>query len=96
MFETGWDRCCDEIWCVDADPELRLQRARSRNWDEHQLRVREANQLDIEQKKRLSTSVIMNNGSLDQLHETIDQMWRSLLERHENLISDSHCYDQDA
>ena len=96
MFETGWDRCCDEIWCVDADPKLRLQRARTRNWDEHQLRAREANQLEIEKKKRLSTAVIMNNGSLEQLYETTDQLWRSLVKQRQTLFSDSHCYDQDA
>jgi dephospho-CoA kinase len=96
MFESGWDRCCDEIWCVDADPSLRLERARSRNWDEPQLRAREANQLDIDKKKRLSTAVIMNNGSLEQLYETTDRLWRSLVGRHQTLLSDSHCYDQDA
>ncbi len=95
MFESGWDRCCDEIWCVDADRTLRLQRAEVRGWDAQELSDREENQLDINEKKRLSSLVIMNNGSLSQLHETIERLWRSLTDRHKVLFPDLHCYNRE-
>lgn len=91
LFESGWDRCCDEIWCVEADRHLRLERAGGRGWDDVQLRDRESNQLAIEEKKRLSTRVMMNNESLEQLRETIDCGWSSLMGRHRIDSSDSHC-----
>lgn len=91
MFKTGWDRTCDEIWCVDADRHLREDRARTRGWDARELRRREANQTDMGQKKRLSTATIMNNGTLQQLNETIDGLWRSLVGRHSDLNLDAHC-----
>lgn len=96
LFKAGWDLCCDEIWCIDASPVLRLDRARSRGWDEHELRSREANQAPIEQKKQLSTAVIMNDGSLEQLYETIELLWRSLVERHSDPVSDPHCFSDNA
>ena len=95
LFKSGWDRCCDEIWCVDADRTLRLQRAEARGWHPRELSDREANQLDINEKKRLSNLVIMNNGSLSQLHETIERRWRSLTDRHKVLVPDPHCYDRE-
>ena len=95
LFESGWDRCCDEIWCVDADRTLRLKRAEARGWHPRELSDREANQLDINEKKRLSNLVIMNNGSLSQLHETIERRWRSLTDRHKVLVPDPHCYDRE-
>lgn len=95
LFESGWDRVCDEIWCVDSDRSIRLARARQRGWDDDQLRQREANQLDIEEKKRLSTVLIYNNGTLDELHETIDRRWSSFIRRQSELIQDSHCLEKD-
>ncbi len=93
LFESGWDRSCDEIWCVDSDPAQRVARVQARGWDESELARREANQLDIQEKKRLSTVVIENNGTLEQLHETIDRLWSSILSRQNELIADKHCLE---
>lgn len=81
MFESGWDRSCDEILCVDSEFENRVQRVKERGWDRDELLRREANQLDIQQKKWLSTIRIENNGTLEALNETIDRLWSSLYER---------------
>ena len=37
LFESGWDRSCDAIWCVDASRNNRIERARSRGWDSSEL-----------------------------------------------------------
>jgi dephospho-CoA kinase len=99
LFESGWDRMCDEIWCVDSHPSLRLERAKSRGWDDSEIRQREANQMDIEEKKRLSSVVIDNNSSLEKLHQTIDQLWNVNLDRQSQQDSqqavDPHCREDD-
>ncbi len=95
LFESHWDRFCDEVWCVDSERSLRLARASTRGWDDDQLRRREANQIDIEEKKRLSNIVIDNNGTLEELHQTIDRHWTSLLARQNELIGDQHCREDD-
>lgn len=95
LFESGWDRLCDEIWCVDADRSLRLARAKKRGWDEQELRRREANQLDMEEKKRLSSVLIYNNSTLEELHETIRRRWSSFMRRQNELIQNSHCLEKD-
>ena len=97
LFEGGWDRTCDEIWCVDSPRELRLERAKDRGWTAEELSRREANQQDIENKKRQSSVVIDNSGSLEQLYETIDQRWGLLIQRQRDGQPDSqrHCTEDD-
>ena len=95
LFKSGWDRSCDEIWCVDADRDLRIQRVGSRGWDDLQLRARENNQLGIDQKKRLSTHVILNNSSLADLTKTIDMLWSSIGSRKISATTHEHCLQQD-
>lgn len=93
LFKSAWDRSCDEIWCVDADEDIRIERVRSRGWTAEQLRAREKNQLDISEKTRLSTRVILNNGTLNQLNETISTLWSSLVRRHSASSDTAHCLD---
>jgi len=95
LFKSGWDRSCDEIWCIDADRDLRIQRVASRGWDGQQLSARERNQLDIDQKRRLSTHVIVNNGTLSDLTKTINVLWSSILKRHNATNKHEHCLQQD-
>jgi dephospho-CoA kinase len=95
LFESQWDLFCDEVWCVDSERSLRLARASKRGWDDDQLRRREANQTDIEEKKRLSNIVIDNNGTLAELHHKIDRHWKALLARQSEHVHDKHCLKGD-
>ncbi len=72
LFESGWDLCCDQIWCVDSPRSQRLQRAASRGWDEGELARRERNQMPIEDKSRLSTLIVWNDSTLAALRKKID------------------------
>ncbi|MAI70022.1 MAG: dephospho-CoA kinase [Rhodopirellula sp.] len=93
MFKSSWDRYCDEIWCVDADKEIRIGRVRSRGWTPEHLQAREKNQLNIAEKKRLSTQVILNNGTLTELNDTISTLWSSLATRHSAASDPDHCVE---
>jgi len=81
LFKSGWDQSCDEIWCVDSARSIRTERAKKRGWDSGELPRREANQMDINEKKRLSNFVIYNDGSLDELYKSIDRLWSKLISR---------------
>ncbi len=94
LFKSSWDRSCDEIWCVDADEFTRIERVRTRGWTPEQLQSREKNQLDIAEKKRLSTRVIENNGTLTELNETISTLWSSLIQRHSAASETEHCAER--
>lgn len=79
MFESGWDRGCDAIWCVDASRPIRLARIRDRGWDAEELDRRESNQLPIETKCRLSNVVMRNDSTLDALRKNLRCRWDDLV-----------------
>ncbi|MCG8649451.1 MAG: hypothetical protein MI861_06445, partial [Pirellulales bacterium] len=70
---------------------LRQRRAAARRWSEQDLALREQSQMDIQEKRRLSNFVIINDGSLQQLNDTIDRLWSSLLKRQTEHPSLHHC-----
>ena len=79
LFESGWDQSCDAIWCVDASFDNRVRRAQSRGWDAAELERREANQLSIAMKCRLSNVVMRNDSTLSRLRENLRQHWDLLV-----------------
>ncbi len=78
LFESNWHLGCDSIWCVDASRENRLRRSAGRGWDARELDRREANQLSIETKCRLSQVVVRNDATLEALHENLRCHWSEL------------------
>ena len=65
LFEKGYDRLCDAIWCVTLPREIQLQRLmdRDRISREEALRRMDA-VLSTEEKARRSTAVIDNSGTV--------------------------------
>lgn len=98
LFESGWDLSCDSVWCVDCPFDLRLARATSRGWDASELRRREEHQLPIAEKRRRSSLILDNDGTLSELIEQVDAAYDGLIHRarsqspNENAIKpDDHC-----
>lgn len=78
LLEAGWQDLCDELIFVDSSRKLRLQRANRRNWTDSEFAKREACQMPIAQKRQLSTRILTNDGSLDQLRAQVQALWTSL------------------
>lgn len=91
LFEVGWDRCCDQVWYVDTPSEFRLRWANERGWDRDELQRRERNQLPIQEKRQLSSVVIDNHGSLENLRATISDLWSSIIEAAGFAVDDGQC-----
>lgn len=72
LFESQWDLACDTIWCVDAPRDRRNAWARERGWGEDELARREARQMAIGEKRRLSDIKIVNDSTLQELHRQVD------------------------
>ncbi len=63
LFEAGVDAECDAVIFVEAPREVRLRRVReARGWDEAELARREASQMPLEEKRRRSSAVVVNDG----------------------------------
>lgn len=76
MFKSGWDQFCDRIVFIDTDPAIRKQRAQQRGWSEGELQRRELTQISLEEKRRRSTDVIYNSGTIEDLIQQIRKLWK--------------------
>ena len=75
LFEGDWDVWCDEVWFVDTPRSLVVESARKRGWDLTTLDRRTARQMATTEKRRLSTRIIRNRGSLEDLSSRIGAWW---------------------
>lgn len=76
MFKSGWDQFCDRIVFIDTDLAIRKRRAQQRGWSEDELQRRELTQLSLEEKRRRSTDVIYNSGTIEDLIQQIRKLWK--------------------
>ncbi len=82
LFEAGVDKECDAVIFVDAPRALRLQRVREmRGWDEGELDRREAAQMPLEEKRRRSQEVVVNEGGREDLERAVSAALDRILER---------------
>jgi dephospho-CoA kinase len=67
LLKAGWTDLCDFVIFVEVPELLRLKRVlESRNWTEENFRMREANQIPVDQKKKLANFFIKNDKSLEE------------------------------
>ncbi|MEG1643439.1 MAG: dephospho-CoA kinase [Bacteroidales bacterium] len=68
LFESGFDNLADEIWCVTAPLELRIERIVKRNGIMPvEAKKRISAQMDDETRNRLSEYIIVNDGNVAML-----------------------------
>jgi dephospho-CoA kinase len=64
LFESGMDSMCDLVVFVEAPESVRAARVgATRGWDSGELARREAVQWPLEEKRRLSGVVVVNDGA---------------------------------
>ncbi|MDX2130907.1 MAG: dephospho-CoA kinase [Planctomycetota bacterium] len=72
LFEAGSDAECDAVIFVEAPRDVRVKRVReTRGWDEAELDRREKAQLPLEEKRRRSDIVVVNDSGLERLRERV-------------------------
>jgi dephospho-CoA kinase len=79
LFETGWDIWCDQVWFIDTSDETVLASANRRGWTAETLERRKARQLPVDQKRRLSSHIIDNHGTLEQLRSALESWWQETI-----------------
>jgi dephospho-CoA kinase len=81
LIEMGAHRDCDVVVVVSATRETQVRRSMARGMDEADVRSRIAQQLSLEERARLADVILDNEGSLEQLTEEVDVLWRDLAAR---------------
>ena len=82
LVEVGLDHGYDEVVVVLAPEAVRLDRlVRLRGLDEDEARARIAAQATDEQRRAAATVLLVNDGTLEDLHDQVDALWERLRER---------------
>ena len=96
LFESGWAASCDEILFIDTPQRIQSSEAERRGWTAETLKLRQSRQMSVEDKRRLSTRIIPNNGTLEDLKLQITMFWQELtadlLNIPESQTADPHCH----
>lgn len=78
LFEGEYDQHCDYVIFVDANSDVRQQRAKLRGWADGELDRRESRQLPVEDKKLRADAVIDNSGSKEATAAQLADFLKSL------------------
>jgi dephospho-CoA kinase len=82
LFESGFSKECDANVVVVAPLEVRIERVQARsNLSRDKIERRIAAQMDPAEARKLADYVIENDGSLEQLRERTNEVYRALLKR---------------
>ena len=82
LLEAGWEDMADEIWVTTVEVDVAVARLAERNGlDEAAARARIDSQLSNEERIAAADVVIENNGSREELADTIRAAWEALRAR---------------
>lgn len=82
LIEANWQPLFDEIWLVTASRERVIERVeRDRGLKPEQTEARIRAQLPDEERRKYASSVIPNDGTLDELRAVVRRLWQEALAR---------------
>jgi dephospho-CoA kinase len=80
LIEANWQPLFDEIWLVTAARERVIERVeRDRGLKPAQTEARIRAQLSDDERRKYATSVIRNDGTLDELRAAVTGLWHDAL-----------------
>ena len=82
LVEANWQPLFNEIWLVVAGRERVIERIeRDRGMGREQTEARIKAQLSDDERRKHATTVITNDGTIDELRTKVGQLWEGALER---------------
>ncbi len=83
LFESGCEQFCDEVWGIDAEEEIRIQRLiESRGYAKEKARAIIGQQMSSDERNRRCQKILYNNGDMAVLKQELKKKM-ALLQRYE-------------
>lgn len=82
LIEANWQPLFDEVWLVTASRDRVIERVeRDRGLKPEQTEARIRAQLSDDERRKYATSVIRNDGTLEELRAAVTRLWQDALAR---------------
>lgn len=78
LMEMGTHRDCDLVVVVSVEPETQVTRSVARGMSEDDVRARIGAQLPLDERARVADVILDNEGTLQELQDQVDQLWRRI------------------
>jgi dephospho-CoA kinase len=76
LVETDGAKRFDFVITVSADEDIRRRRLIERGMKEYEITKRLAAQVNDAAREAIAHSVVRNNGSIDELRQVVEELWR--------------------
>ena len=76
LVETDGAKRFDFVITVSADEDIRRRRLIERGMKDYEITKRLAAQVNDAAREAIAHSVVRNNGSIDELHQVVEELWR--------------------
>jgi dephospho-CoA kinase len=67
LVEVGWAKRCDRLIFVDCEQKIRAERAKKKDFDENQIKIRENFQISLDNKASVADNMVDNNSDFSAL-----------------------------
>lgn len=79
LLETGFDQLVSEIWVVDADEEIRVDRIKKRDGlTDEEISLRMSSQMKRQDKRDRADEILDNSSTIENLYKEIDKLLHKL------------------
>ena len=80
IFEAGWDKMVEQVWCVTLPVEKAVERlVKNKALTPNEAKARAGVQIDSKKRENKSDRIIDNTGGLEQLWPQIDRLWAEIV-----------------
>lgn len=81
LYETGYDKACDEVWCAWAPPAAQLKRLLERGLSPEEARSRINSQMSAMEQARRADRVIITTGDIKLNARAVQTLWDEMIRR---------------
>ena len=78
LFETGYDRFCQQVIVVNAPEALTVERLREKGFSQEEINARKSAQMPLEDKLKRAGMIINNSGTFQQTRREVENIWKKL------------------
>jgi len=80
LLEVGWNRRCDRLIFVDCEQKIRAERAKKKDFDKNQIKIRENFQISLDNKASVADNMVENNSDFSALVRQVADIFSDIMD----------------